>query len=245
MKLRVIGAGRAGTSLARALEHAGWEIAGLLGRNDPTRDAARGVEMLIIATPDAAITDVAAAVDPVVQTTVIHLSGALGLEVLSPHPRRGSLHPLVSLPEPEIGAERLRAGAWFAVAGDDRVRTAVESLGGRHFEVRDEDRPIYHAAACIASNHLVALLGQVERLAEAVGVPLDAYLDLARDSLSNVASLGPARALTGPVARGDIETIARHLAAIDPSERAAYEALADCAKRLVDPKAPRRPGGRS
>lgn len=235
MRVRMIGAGRAGGALARALEAAGWEVAGLLGRDDPIAAAGRDVDWLVIATPDAEIAGVAARVQPEPETLVVHLSGALAPDILGTHPRRAALHPLVSLPDPEIGAERLAAGAWFAVAGDDEVRQAVRDLGGRAFVVRDRDRAAYHAAACIASNHLVALLGQVERIAGAVGVPLEAYLDLARDTLENVARLGPAAALTGPVARGDHETVANHLAAIDPEEREAYEAMAACARRLVRP----------
>jgi predicted short-subunit dehydrogenase-like oxidoreductase (DUF2520 family) len=80
----------------------------------------------------------------------------------------------------------------------------------------------------------VALLGQVGRIGGAIGVPAEAYLDLARATLDNVAELGAGPALTGPVARGDWETVARHLAAIDGTEREAYRALAAAARRLVD-----------
>jgi predicted short-subunit dehydrogenase-like oxidoreductase (DUF2520 family) len=78
----------------------------------------------------------------------------------------------------------------------------------------------------------VALMGQVERVAASIGAPLDAYLDLARGSLADVADLGPAAALTGPVRRGDSATVARHLAALPAEERAAYEAMAAEAARL-------------
>ena len=111
----------------------------------------------------------------------------------------------------------------------------------------DADRPVYHAAAVIASNHLVALLGQVERLSEAVGVPFEAYVDLARATLDNVAALGPAAALTGPAARGDETTIRRHLRALPPEERRAYRVLVDAARRLAQqprPAAEATPGPR-
>jgi predicted short-subunit dehydrogenase-like oxidoreductase (DUF2520 family) len=114
------------------------------------------------------------------------------------------------------------------------VRGAVDDLGGRWFTVADADRAAYHAGAAIASNHLVALLGQVERVAGAVGVPFEAYLDLARGSLENVAELGPAAALTGPVARGDWATVERHRAALDQGELEAYDALVAAARRLVE-----------
>ena len=109
----------------------------------------------------------------------------------------------------------------------------VAALGGKAFEVGDGDRAAYHAAACIASNHLVALLAQVQRVGALAGVPLDAYLDLVRTTVDNVARLGPEAALTGPVARGDWETVAHHLAALPEDERPGYEALADLAARLA------------
>ncbi len=177
--------------------------------------------------------DTAAAVAPVPETVVAHMAGSLGLDVLGSHPRRASVHPLVALPDPSVGSDRLR-GAWFALAGDPFVRTVVESLAGRWFTVADEDRAAYHAAACIASNHLVALLGQAERVGVSAGVPREAFLDLVRATVENVAALGPARALTGPAARGDVETLQRHRSALDPSELAAYDAMVTLARTLVD-----------
>ena len=231
--LRLIGPGRAGTSLATALGRAGWQVDGALGRHDDVQGAAIGVDLLVIATPDGAIADVATAVEPVDTTVVAHLAGSLGLDVLAPHPRRAAVHPLAALPDATIGADRLVAGCWFAVAGDPIARRVVDDLGGRAIEVADADRAAYHAAACIASNHLVALLGQAERVAATAGVPLEAYLDLVRATVENVAALGPAAALTGPVARGDTATLARHLDALPAEERAAYEAMVDQARRLT------------
>lgn len=232
VRFRTIGPGRAGRSLAGALARAGWDHRGFLGRGADLSDAASDVDLVVVATPDAAIADVAAAVMPRAGVVVAHLAGSLGLDVLGGHERAAALHPLVSLPAPEIGAERLASGAWFAVAGDPLVQRAVDDLGGRWFTVADADRATYHAAAAVASNHLVALLGQVERLAHGIGVPPEAYLDLARATLDNVAAMGPAAALTGPVARGDWETVERHLAALPADERDAYRALAAAAHRL-------------
>lgn len=232
-RIRVVGGGRAGRSLALALAERSWTVVGVLGRDDDVAGAAAGVDLLVIATPDAAIAAVAAVVAPVETTVVAHLAGSLGLEVLAPHARRAALHPLVALPDPEVGAARLADGAWFAVAGDPLVGDVVAALGGRSFGVADGDRARYHAAACIASNHLVALLGQVERVAAGVGVPFEAYLDLARSTLDNVAALGPRAALTGPAARGDRGTIERHLAALDADEHPAYEAMVAEARRLA------------
>ncbi|HVF31857.1 MAG TPA: DUF2520 domain-containing protein [Acidimicrobiales bacterium] len=229
--VRVIGPGRAGRSLARGLDEAGWSVAGVLGRDDDVSAAASAVDLLVIATPDGAVDAVASAVAPDAhgRCVVAHLAGALGLDVLAPHGRRASIHPLRSLP---TTASDL-TGAWFAVAGDALAGEVVADLHGRLVGVADADRTAYHAAAVIASNHLVSLLGSVERVAATAGVPLDAFLDLVRGTVDNVAALGPAGALTGPVARGDRATVAAHLAAIPASERWAYEALAESAALLL------------
>jgi predicted short-subunit dehydrogenase-like oxidoreductase (DUF2520 family) len=232
-RVRIIGPGRAGTSLAEALRRCGWIVEPLLARDDDPSSAAVGVDLLVLATPDAAISGVAASVDPIPDTVVAHLSGALGLDVLAPHERRAACHPLVSLADADRGADLLCGGAWFAVAGDPLAGEVVEALGGRAVTIDDADRATYHAAAVLASNHLVALLGQVERVAGPLGIPLDAFLDLADGSLANVRALGPAAALTGPASRGDEATIDRHLAALPDDERAGYEALADLARRLA------------
>ena len=232
-RVRIIGGGRAGKSLGNALIAAGWEDLDYRGRGDDLSTAAAGTDVLVIATPDDVIAAVAESIRPVPTTLVLHLSGALGLDVLAQHSRRAAAHPLVSLPDEELGAERLRS-AWFAIAGDAEVGSLVAALSGRSFPIDESARPLYHAAAVIASNHLVALLGQAERVATLAGVPFEVMLDLARDTVDNVRRLGPAGALTGPAARGDEATIARHLQALPPSERPVYEALVSEARRLGD-----------
>jgi predicted short-subunit dehydrogenase-like oxidoreductase (DUF2520 family) len=230
---RVIGLGRAGGALAGALEATGrWRLASALGRGDDVRHAATDVDLLVISTPDAAIAGVARAVEPGEATVVAHLAGSLGLDVLEPHARRAAMHPLMTLPDATSGARLLR-GAWFAVAGDPLADTVVHALDGRPFAVTDQHRAVYHAAACVAANHIVALLGQVERLAATADVPFAAFFDIVRAAVDNVERLGPTAALTGPAARGDFDTIARHLAAMPAEERPAYEALAAEARRLV------------
>lgn len=245
--LRVIGPGRAGGALEAALGSVGWRVEPPVRRGDDLAGAAWGVDLLVVATPDARIGEVASAVTPVEGTVVAHLAGAEGLDALGAHPRRAALHPLVALPDPTVGARRLAGGAWFAVAGDPPealavVEGAVVDLGGRSFRIADDARAEYHAAAVIASNHLVALLGQAERVAAAADVPLDAYLDLVRATVENVAELGPAAALTGPAARGDWGTIERHRAALAADELEAYDAMVRAARRLVDDPPRDRPG---
>jgi len=232
LSFRVVGRGRAGGSMADALVAAGWRLDGSFGRGMTLDEVARGVDVVIIATPDRAIAEVASAIRPVHSTAFIHLSGALGLDVLAPHARRAAVHPLMTLPDAQTGAARLRGG-WFAVAGDDVALDVVRALDGRSFVVADEDRARYHAAAAVASNHLVVLLGQVERLAASVNVPFAAFLPLIRASVDNVEALGAAQALTGPAARGDDETVERHLRALDESERPLYRVLSNAARTLA------------
>jgi predicted short-subunit dehydrogenase-like oxidoreductase (DUF2520 family) len=221
----------------------GYEVLGALGRGDDVSGAAVGADVVVIATPDDAVAATATAVIPVDSAVVIHLSGSLGLDVLGGHPRRGALHPLVPLPDPERGSERLRSGVGFAVAGDPQARSMALALGGRVVEVDDQSRAAYHAAATIAANHVVALMGQVERVAGAAGLPLEAFSGLVRAAVDDAMALGPEAALTGPATRGDWETIARHRDVLadmaqGPSELEAYDAMVDLARRLVDEPAP-------
>ncbi len=146
--------------MAGALADAGCSVRALLGRGDDLSAAACDVDLLVLSVPDRALAEVAAAVRPVPSTVVAHLSGALGLGVLAPHERRAAVHPLVPLPSAEVGQVRLRSGVSFAVAGDPLGARLVELLGGHRIEVADGHRAAYHAAACIASNHLVALLAK-------------------------------------------------------------------------------------
>ena len=235
--IRVIGAGRAGTALVMALHRAGWDAPPPWGRDHDLAPAAKGVDLLVLATPDRAIAEVAAAVRPQETTTVAHLAGSLGLAPLSPHHHRAALHPLATLPDTERGAAALR-GSWWAVSTDDEVsgrtvKAVIDALDGRSFSITEQHRALYHAAACVASNHLVALWAQVETLAAAAGVPMEALLELAGASLGNAGRIGAARALTGPVARGDWTTVDLHRGALPPAELALYEALAGAAARLA------------
>jgi predicted short-subunit dehydrogenase-like oxidoreductase (DUF2520 family) len=260
----LVGPGRAGTAVALALAGRGWRPVAVAGRTldaPSTRavaarlaapavevaDAGREADVVIVATPDSAIAGTAVELAPALRpgALVVHLSGASTLHELDGVLLRrrdvevGSLHPLQSLPSADVGRRRL-AGAWCAVDGSPRVERIALTLGMQPFRVDAADRILYHAAACVASNHLVALLGQVERLATHAGVPFEAFLSLVRGTVENVDDLGPAGAFTGPVARGDDETVARHVDALPDDEREAYEALVREAQRLARQRA----GGR-
>ncbi len=254
--LAIVGPGRAGTAIGIALVARGWQVTRVAGRApeaesvvaaarrfdaEPVtaRDVGTGARLVVVATPDAVIAEVGVDAAPELEpgALVIHLSGALGVEALAPladvrtDVAIGALHPLQTFPSPEAGAARL-AGSWAAVAGPPAVTALAEELDMLPFSVAAEDRATYHAAATVASNHLVALLGQVERIAATVGVPLVAFEPLVRATVDNAFAIGPERALTGPVARGDVETVLRHLDAVATDEQRAYRALADAAARL-------------
>lgn len=201
--------------------------------------AAADVDAVLIATPDRVIESVAASIEPGA-AVLLHCSGATDLGVLAGHARIGSIHPLMALPNPAIGAERLRSGGWFAVAGDPVSHELVDVLGGRSFEVADDRRALYHATAVVAANHLVALMGQVERLAALVDVPADAFLDLAAGSLDDVRARTAGGALTGPAARGDQATLDAHRAVLPSGERELYDVLVRAAERLAAETAERR-----
>ena len=167
---------------------------------------------------------------------VFHLSGALGTDPLAPLLERGysvgTLHPLQSLADPVLGAEQLK-GVYFAVSGEpaaiSAARRIVHPLGASVITVPVARRPLYHAAAVFASNYLAGLIGAAGRLMVQAGVPedeaLQAIVPLARGSLENLSRLGPVRALTGPVSRGDVETVKLHLRTLEPRERALYASL--------------------
>lgn len=252
MRFRIIGPGRAGGAFARALTEVGWELDRSYGRHGDVSTAAAGIGVLLICVPDQAVRTVAAAVAPG-DAVVIHVAGSLGLDVLAGHHRIGSIHPLMTLPDAERGSVRLLENCHFAVAGDPMTTTIAEALGGRAFTVEDNQRALYHAAAAVASNHLIALMAQVERLAAAAAVPAEAYWPLMRASLENAAEATPGSALTGPAARADWDTLSRHRAALvaignehtasDNDEPAAaevslYLALATEAARLAGHELP-------
>lgn len=232
MRFTVVGPGRAGLSFAAALEAAGWHCSGLIGRGEPVSQAAQHDDVVLLTVPDDVIATVAAAIEAG-PAAVIHVSGVKGLDVLAPHRRRGSVHPLLSLPDPRTGAQRLAEGGVFAVAGDPAATAVVRALGGQPVTIDDDQRALYHATAVVAANHLVALCAQVERLADRAGVPVDAYWDLMATTLENVRRSGPIPSLTGPAARGDTSTIALHLEALPSDERHLYLVLANEAARLA------------
>jgi predicted short-subunit dehydrogenase-like oxidoreductase (DUF2520 family) len=206
-QLAVIGRGRLGTALVSALTERGHPAAGPFGRGAD----GHGFAAVLLCVPDARIEDAAALIEP--GRLVGHCSGATGLTVLNGH-EGFSMHPLMTITGASTGAGAFE-GAVAAVAGSSaRALTfacrLASTLGMEPIEVRDHDRVAYHAAACMASNFLVVLEAAAERLAGTAGVDRRSLVPLVRATVENWSELGPARALTGPVARGDHGTIAAH-----------------------------------
>jgi predicted short-subunit dehydrogenase-like oxidoreductase (DUF2520 family) len=209
IRLAIVGQGRLGRALASALGQAGCVISGPLGRDAD----GQGADAVLLCVPDGEIARAAASILP--GPLVGHCSGATGLDVLAPH-EAFSLHPLMTVTAQ--GADFAGAGA--ATAGDTPRALALatelaHTLGMHPVEIAEQDRPAYHAAASIASNFLVTLEAAAERLGAAVGIERDLLVPLVRATVENWASLGPGRALTGPVARGDEATVTRQRVAVE------------------------------
>ncbi|MHB1209656.1 MAG: DUF2520 domain-containing protein [Acidimicrobiales bacterium] len=230
MNISILGTGRAGTSFDLALRAAGHDVQ-LLHHTEAKHLAAPALVLLCV--PDDEIASVAQLITPSRDFVIAHVAGSRALDVLAPHVRVASMHPLTALSASEVGARRLR-GATYCVAGDEFVREVVTSLDGRVITLDDAQRTLYHATASVAANHLVVLLAQVESLAKAAGLTLEDFLPLAQQALDDVVAVGPALALTGAASRGDMSTIDAHLAAIPESERSTYVAMANAAFELAE-----------
>ena len=225
----VVGAGRVGKAMAARL-----------GERIPTRVAGRELdcadaELVLLCVPDRVIAEVAAAIPT--GPWVAHTSGACRLDALAPHTRRFSLHPLQTFTL-DRGPEQLD-GAWAAVSGESEealgaARELAEFLGLKNFELDDEARPLYHAAAHFASAFLVTLHDVAAELMEAAGAPAEALEPLMLRTVENGFEH------TGPLVRGDWETIDRHAEAIGarrPQLLALYRALAETEAALLGAQA--------
>ncbi len=218
--IAVIGPGRLGTALAAALRASGCAVEGPLGRGQtPSAE----VTTVLLCVPDAEITAAADAVPP--GPLVGHCSGATTLEPLRGH-RAFSLHPLMTVP---AEGPTTFAGATAAVAGHPAAAELALRLGMEPVLVPDESRAAYHAAACMASNFLVTLECAAERIAASAGLARHRLFPLVRATVENWERLG-AQALTGPIARGDQETVERHRTALRdraPDLLPLYDVLAE------------------
>jgi predicted short-subunit dehydrogenase-like oxidoreductase (DUF2520 family) len=264
--LVIVGPGRLGLALGAALAQVG-AVEGLVyfGRAlepppHPLFEAGRAdyrlgpqpvpgsTTILVLAVPDQALAevayDLAASGTAPSGCAALHLSGALSNDVLLPLQRSGyaigSLHPLQSIADPWGSGERLM-GAAFAVAGEPGAiaagRRLALALGGHVLVVPPKLRAVYHTAATVASNYVVALISFAVRLLSEVGIgeaeAVAAILPLVRGTLTNLEDLGVAAALTGPIARGDVDTVRLHLARLSAEDRVLYCALGKETLRLA------------
>jgi predicted short-subunit dehydrogenase-like oxidoreductase (DUF2520 family) len=223
--VRIVGArGRVGSAVSARLAERGVEL----------DSAEPGLVLLCV--PDRAIAEVACEISP--GPWVAHVSGATPLRALDPHVRRFSLHPLQTFSK-QLGPEQLD-GAWCAVTAEtpeawDVGRSLADTLGLMPFELADDSRAAYHAGAAMASNYLVTLRAAARSLLEAAGAPPEALDPLIRGVLDTGFEL------TGPIARGDWETVERHLRVIReerPELEELYLVLAAATARIAGREMP-------
>lgn len=232
----LIGAGRLGSALARALPTAGVPVLGPYGRG---AQVPADADVVLLCVPDGEIAHAARAVTPRPGLLVGHCSGATGLAPLADAGHEAlSLHPLMTVTGPDAGFTD--AGA--AVDGStDRALAAAEALAGalglRAVRIRDEDRVAYHAAASIASNFLVTLQDAAEQVLATAGADRELLVPLVRAAVENWAAQGGERALTGPIARGDETTVTAQRDAVadrTPDLLPLFDVLADATRALAD-----------
>ena len=238
----IIGAGAVGTALGAALHRAGWPVVAVASRDEARRNRFRsfvpGVRafieapaildesvLVILTVPDDAIQPLAGELRLYGGQALIHTSGVLGAEVLEPAraagTQVGAFHPLVAFADTERAIAALH-GATVAVEGDDQLAsllaTMAEALGATAVRLAPGSKAAYHAAAVLAAGGFVALLDAIAELGGAAGLDeagsLAVYGNLIEQTLGNARALGIRAALTGPMTRGDVGTLERHLEAL-------------------------------
>lgn len=241
-RIAVVGAGKVGSALALLLGGQGYPVAGIASKSissarrvaeqlgvpaaDRPEEVTLGADVVFITTPDRVIAQVAAGINErggfKSGQVVFHTSGAHSAEEVGAARRSGalaaSLHPLQSFADVKMAMENL-PGSYFALEGDPAAlplaELIVKDLGGKSFSIEARDKPLYHAAACVASNYLVSLMHLATGLYGRFGLSreeaFEALYPLVRGTVNNIGQVGPAPALTGPVARGDGTTLLGHL----------------------------------
>jgi predicted short-subunit dehydrogenase-like oxidoreductase (DUF2520 family) len=254
----IVGAGAVGTALGVALSRAGWPVAAVASRDEGRRERFRSlvpgartfaeatalldeVELIVLAVPDDAIGALAGDLRMYSGQAMIHTSGALGAEVLEPAraagTQVGAFHPLVAFADTERAVAALH-GATIAVEGDDQLASLLaelaEAIGATAVRLAPGSKAAYHAAAMLSAGGFVALLDAIAELGRVAGLDeagsLAIYGGLVEQTLGNARALGIGRALTGPMVRGDVGTIRRHVAALErsaPGVLALYRAVAE------------------
>lgn len=230
MRLIIVGPGRAGGSIGLASAAANHEIVGVLSRREtdfgwPALNWDQDLpeaDIVFLAVRDEAIAAVADRIAPHASSVgvVAHLSGFTPVLALREIQARGTavggFHPLQSLPDPVTGSRAL-AGAYVGIGGDqlgvDVLTHLASTLGMEPFRLEDEARPAYHAAAAAAANFVVTALAVSADLYDSARIDPKVSRPLVESAVANAFEKGPAASLTGPIARGDIETVIGHLEA--------------------------------
>ncbi|MGH9740758.1 MAG: Rossmann-like and DUF2520 domain-containing protein [Candidatus Acidiferrum sp.] len=257
--LAIIGAGRVGRALGRRLRELGWKVGAVVTRNEAgARKAVRSIgagrahafvtrqvlvaQVILITTPDRGVAEVAAELarigaEELRGRIVLHTSGALSSEILSPvrdcGAAVGSMHPLQTFSG--VGVPPLE-GRVFAIEGDvaavRMARHIARSLGAIPARIEGSKKPLYHAAGALAAGNVLALMEAATRLMTAAGMKrreaIRALLPLTRQVLENFERLGPRAAWTGPLSRGDYGVVGTHLEALNdlpPEFSEAYQAV--------------------
>jgi predicted short-subunit dehydrogenase-like oxidoreductase (DUF2520 family) len=252
----IVGAGRAGSVVGAALLQGGHRVVGVTARSTASRERAarllpgvpvldlpdlvRQAEVLILGVPDDAIATVAGQLGARAGQYVVHLSGAHGLSVLAGAAPATpvALHPPMTLTGSALDVERLPGIAFTATAPDmarGTVGALVKSIGAGLQWVAEDRRAAYHAGVVHGSNYLVVLVEQASEVLRGAGVddPEATLRPLMTALLDNALRDGPA-ALTGPISRGDVETVRAHLAVLPDHVRPTYVALARATVGLAE-----------
>ena len=262
LRVGVIGPGRTGIALGRALARAGHVITGASAVSEASKQRARDnfplalltepaqvladADLVLMTVPDdvlpGLVEGLAATGAPYAGRMVAHASGAHGVRILDPATRAGALplalHPVMTFTGREDDVDRIK-GVCFGVTAPDPLRAAAEALviemGGEPVFIAEQDRPLYHAALAFAANHLVTLVAEAASLLGQAGAdnPERMLGPLLGAALDNALRFGDA-GLTGPVARGDSSTVASHLAAIEAADRGALPAYLALARLTAD-----------
>lgn len=265
----IIGTGMVGTAIGFLLKKAGYEVVSICDKSSTALkravsytggksfkkipDAIQQADCILITTPDDHISSACkeiACAPSIKGKYVFHMSGAGGLDLLESSKVAGafvaSIHPLQSFSSIDQAIKNI-PGSYFGVTADRNSLTPakklIRKLGGIPMVISTDQKPLYHAAACFASNYLVSLMNIVESIYKSIGIKekdaKKAYLPLVYGSLKNIEKSGSILSLTGPIARGDYGTLQKHLSAIDknlPQYSSLYSSLGLITVKIAEQK---------
>jgi predicted short-subunit dehydrogenase-like oxidoreductase (DUF2520 family) len=268
-KFAIIGTGMVGTAIGFLLRKSGYQITSLYDKSPASlkralpytggniarkpQDALRKADYILITTPDDTIACACAdiALSPEIKSKfVFHMSGAGGLDLLEPAKKAGafvaSIHPLQSFSSIDQAIQNI-PGSYFGITAEKKAlllaKKIVHNLHGIPMVISPDQKALYHAAACFASNYLVTLMNIVESISKSIGIndkdARQAYLPLVYGSLKNIEKSGSVLSLTGPIARGDCSTVQKHIQSFQktlPQYASVYSELGLLAVKIAQQK---------